>query len=118
MQAVKCAGHGTDTKRHWQFSKFIRPGYARVSITGVIPPGVLFSAYKGGNGTVVMVAINKGDTTESLPLSINGGTAPASMVPWVTAAQGELIPNTAVAVSAGSFAAVLAAKSVTTFVGQ
>ena len=112
---------GRDTKRHYvlgQFSKFIRPNYIRVSITGDIPSGVLLSAYKGDDGTVVIVAINKGSAAESVPLSFSGGIAPSSLVPWVTSASSNLASTTAVTVSNGSFTAVLSAKSVTTFVGK
>ena len=111
---------GADTKRRWtlgNYSKFVRPGYVRVDITGA-PSGVLASAYKGSDGTVVVVAINKNTSAVSLPITIAGGTAPAMMTPWVTSSTDNLISKTAVAVSGGSFTAALAANTVTTFVGK
>ena len=111
---------GADTKRHWtlgNYSKFVRPTYVRVDITGA-PSGVLASAYKGPDGTVVIVAINKNTSAVSLPITIAGGTAPAMMTPWVTSSTDNLISKTAVAVSGGSFTAALAATTVTTFVGK
>jgi glucuronoarabinoxylan endo-1,4-beta-xylanase len=113
--------NGTDTKRHYTFgnySKFIRPGYKRVDITGNVPAGVLLSAYTGSDGTVVVVAINKNTSAVTVPISIAGGTAPAMMTPTVTSSTDNLAAKTAVAVSGGSFMASLAATTVTTFVGK
>jgi len=111
---------GADTKRRWtlgNYSKFVRPTYVRVDITGA-PSGVLASAYKGPDGTVVIVAINKNTSAVSLPITIAGGTAPAMMTPWVTSSTDNLISKTAVAVTGGSFTAALGATTVTTFVGK
>jgi glucuronoarabinoxylan endo-1,4-beta-xylanase len=113
--------NGTDTKRHYtlgNFSKFIRPGYTRVDITGSIPTDVLLSAYKGTDGTVVVVAINKGAASASVPISISGGTAPTSLTPWVTSVNDDLVSKPAVTVSGGSFTAALDTMTVTTFVGK
>jgi O-glycosyl hydrolase len=109
---------GTDTKRHYvlgNFSKFIRPGYVRVAVSGTAPSNVLLSAYSG-SGTVVVVAINSGTSTASVPISIAGGTAPSSCTPWLTSASANLASQTAVSVSGGSFTASLPGPSVTTFV--
>jgi O-glycosyl hydrolase len=113
--------NGTVAKRLYtfgNFSKFIRPGYTRVDITGSIPTDVLLTAYKGTDGTVVIVAINKGTSSATVPISIAGGTAPASLTPWVTSSTENLVSKTAVTVSGGSFTATLAATSVATFVGK
>ncbi len=113
--------NGDDTKRHYTFgnySKFVRPGYVRVDVAGPIPTDVLLSAYKGDDGTVVVVAINKGKAAASVPITVAGGTAPAMMTPWVTSATDDLKSKTAFAVAAGKFTAELGATSVTTFVGK
>jgi glucuronoarabinoxylan endo-1,4-beta-xylanase len=113
--------NGTDTKRHYtfgNFTKFIRPGYVRVEVTGNSDANLLLSAYRGSDGTVVIVAINKGTTSASVPISITGGTAPTSLTPWVTSASDNLASKTAVSVSGGTFTASLASKTVTTFVGK
>jgi glucuronoarabinoxylan endo-1,4-beta-xylanase len=110
----------TDTKRHYtmgNYSKFVRPGYTRVEVTGAIPTDVLLSAYSG-DGNVVVVAINKGKADVSVPIAIAGGTAPTSMTPWVTSASDNLASKAAVTVSNGSFTAALGASTVTTFVGK
>jgi glucuronoarabinoxylan endo-1,4-beta-xylanase len=112
---------GADTQRHYtiaNYSRFVRPGYTRVDITGAAPADVLLSAYKGTDGTVVIVAINKGTAAASVPITISGGTAPAMLTPWVTSATDKLASKTAVAVSGGTFTAALASMTVTTFVGK
>jgi len=112
------ANGNADTKRHWtlgNYSKFVRPGYMRVEVSGSAPSNVLLSAYSGPN-TVVVVAINSGTSTVSVPISIAGGTAPASCTPWLTSATANLVSQTAVAVTGGAFSASLAGSSVTTFV--
>ena len=112
---------GTDTKRHWtlgNYSKFIRPGYTRVNITGDIPKGVLLSAYKGTDGAVVVVAIDSTSAPATVPITIAGGTSPASLTPWVTSATDNLKSGVAVSVTGNTFVATLAGKTVTTFVGK
>jgi len=109
---------GKDTKRHYtfgNFTKFIRPGYKRVEVTGKVPENVLLSAYSG-TGTVVVVAINKGSAEVKVPITIAGGTAPASCTPTVTSANDNLKSGTAVTVSDGVLTAELPATTVTTFV--
>ena len=110
---------GADTKRHYtigNFSKFVRPGYTRVEVTGNSNTNLLLSAYKGTDGTVVVVAINNGTSAVTVPISISGGTAPASCTPNVTSASANLTAGTAVTVSGGTFSASLAATTVTSFV--
>jgi glucuronoarabinoxylan endo-1,4-beta-xylanase len=99
------------------FSKFVRPGFVRVDITGSVPANVLLSAYRG-NGNLVIVAINKNTTTSTVPITISGGTA-TSMIPYQTTASASvnLAAQTAVTVSGGILNASLPATSVTTFVG-
>jgi len=111
---------GSDTKRHYTFgnyTKFIRPGYVRVDITGNVPNDVLLSAFKGTDGTVVVVAVNKGaDVT--VPITLAGAATPASMIPNVTSASLDLEPAAAVQVAGGILMASLPSKTVTTFVGK
>ena len=111
--------NGTDTKRHYtigNYSKFVRPGYTRVEVTGNSNANLLLSAYKGTDGTVVVVAINNGTSSVTVPISISGGTAPASCTPNVTSASANLTAGSPVTVTGGSFTATLAATTVTSFV--
>ncbi|MES1208462.1 MAG: glycoside hydrolase family 30 beta sandwich domain-containing protein [Pseudomonadota bacterium] len=108
------------TKRLWvmgNFSRFVRPGYMRVSTSGTAPSGVLVTAYKNPtDGTVVVVAIN--NNTAATPLSLYvSGAVPCSITPWVTSATDNLASQTPITVTNARFSATLAAQSVTTFVG-
>ena len=108
------------TKRLWvmgNFSRFVRPGYMRVSTSGTVPSGVLLTAYLNpADGTVAVVAIN--NNTASTPISLYvSGTVPCSITPWVTSATDSLASQSPITVSNGRFSATLAAQSVTTFVG-
>jgi glucuronoarabinoxylan endo-1,4-beta-xylanase len=114
--------NGTVAKRLYtlgNFSKFIRPGYTRVDISGSPPSGVELSAYKNpSDGTVVVVAINTGTSSVSMPIGIGGGTAPSQVTPWVTSANDDLASKAALPLSSSSFTATLGGKTVTTFVGK
>lgn len=110
--------NGTITKRYYtigNFSKFVRPGYVMVDVTGNSNPDVLLSAFTGSGG-VVVVAVNKGTSAVTMPITIAGGTAPASCIPNVTSATDNLKAGTAVPVTGGVLSASLAASTVTTFV--
>jgi glucuronoarabinoxylan endo-1,4-beta-xylanase len=109
------------TKRLWvmgNYSRFIRPGYMRVSTSGTVPSGVMLTAYKNpADGTVVVVAIN--NNTSSTPLSLYiSGVVPCTITPWVTSATDDLAAKTPITVSNARFSATLDAQSVTTFVGK
>ncbi len=109
------------TKRYYtfgNFTRYVRPGYHRVTVTGVFPDKVLVSAFTSDTGEVVIVAINETTSAQSIPLAFAGGTAPTMMVPFVTSGTqnwGEAAP---VAVAAGSLSMALEAMTVTTFVSQ
>lgn len=109
------------TKRFWtmgNFSRFVRPGYMRVSTTGTAPSGVLISAYTNtADGTVVLVAINSNATATPVSLFVSG-SAPCAFTPWVTSDTDSLAAKTAIATTNARFTATLDAKSVTTFVGK
>jgi glucuronoarabinoxylan endo-1,4-beta-xylanase len=109
------------TKRYYalgNYSKFVRPGATAVVVSGAAPTNILLSAYKGSDGTLSIVAINKGTTDATVPITISGGTAPAMLTPNVTSATANLSAGTAVAVSGGTFMAALPQMTITTFVGK
>jgi len=107
------------TKRAYtlgNYSKFVRPGYIMVDVTGNSNASLLLSAFKGTDGTVAVVAVNKGTSAATVPITIAGGTAPASCTPYVTSSSDNLAAKTAVTATGGTFTASLAATTVTTFV--
>ena len=65
------------------YSRFVRPGFMRVSTSGTVPSGVLLTAYTiPADGTVAVVAVNN---TSAANLSVFiTGAAPCSMTPYVT----------------------------------
>jgi glucuronoarabinoxylan endo-1,4-beta-xylanase len=96
-----------------QFSKFIQPGYVRVSATASPAPDVYVSAYSG-NGKDVIVVINAGTST---PLAFTlKNTSVTSMTPYQTTSGGGLAQQTAISVSNGQFTYTLPAQSITTLV--
>jgi glucuronoarabinoxylan endo-1,4-beta-xylanase len=109
------------TKRLWvlgNYSRFVRPGFVRVSTSGTVPSKVFVSAYKSpADGTVAVVAINTNTTATPLSLYISG-VVPCSITPWVTSAADNLASKAAITVSNARFTATLDAQSVTTFVGK
>ncbi|HEX3030071.1 MAG TPA: carbohydrate-binding protein, partial [Clostridia bacterium] len=99
-----------------QFSKFVRNGYYRVDATANPNTNVYVSGYKG-DGKVVIVAINKGNSAVSQNFVLkNGATSQVSS--WVTDGSRNIAAGSNVTVSNGSFTAQLPAQSVTTFVGD
>ncbi len=111
---------GAVAKRYYTFgnySKFVRPGQVMVDVTGNSNTNLLLSAFKGASdNTVVVVAINKGTSAATVPITIAGGTAPSSCTPYVTSSSDNLKAGTAVSVTNATFSATLAGTSVTTFV--
>jgi glucuronoarabinoxylan endo-1,4-beta-xylanase len=108
------------TKRFWimgNFSRFVRPGFMRVTTSGTAPSGVQVSAYTHqADGTVAIVAINNNASATQLPLFISG-IVPCTMTPWVTSATDSIVSKSPITVSSARFSVSLEAKSVTTLVG-
>ena len=121
MDRDSLTGTIRDSKMLWalgHYSRFVRPGYVRVSTSGTVPAGVLLTAYKNpADGTVVVVAVN--NNTAATPLSLYiSGVVPCSITPWVTSATDNLVSKSPITVSDARFSATLGAQSVTTFVGK
>jgi glucuronoarabinoxylan endo-1,4-beta-xylanase len=103
------------------FSKYVRPGYYRVDVTGAPTPSsskplvVAFSNLS--DGTVAIVVVN-GGSAQQASFFVAGTAWPASVTPYVTTSSSKLAAGTAIAVTTGRFSASLDAQSVTTFVGK
>jgi glucuronoarabinoxylan endo-1,4-beta-xylanase len=115
-------GSTTNTpKRLWtmgNYSKFVRPGYVRVDVSGKVPAGVLITAFQNPTDhTVVVVAINNNNAATSTTLFVEGAGWPTKFTPWLTSASANLTAQTVATVTNAAFTTSLAAKSVTTFVG-
>ena len=116
-----CNSGGTPTKTLYtigNFSKFIRPGFTRIGCTEVPNAGVSVSAYYGSTaGKVVVVAINNNNSTQSETINLTGLSA-STVYPWITDSTRNLVQQTSVAVSGGSFTYTLPAQSVVSFVAS
>jgi glucuronoarabinoxylan endo-1,4-beta-xylanase len=103
------------------FSKFVRPGYYRIDVSGAPRPSgtvPLVAAFSNlSDGTVAIVVVN-GGSAQQASFFVAGTSWPASVTPYVTTTTSKLAAGTAIPVSGGRFSASLAAQSVTTFVGK
>jgi glucuronoarabinoxylan endo-1,4-beta-xylanase len=111
--------NGNVTKKGYvmsQYAKFVRPGFYRVAATSTPLPNVYVTAYKDGS-KIVIVALNMGSTSATLPFILQNGTA-TSFTPYVTSAVKNCLQGTSIPVSGSSFTATLDPSSVTTFVSN
>ncbi len=109
-----------------QYSKFIQPGFVRVSATATPVTGVFLSAYNytGSNNYAdhyVIVAINTTTSAQNIAFTLNDNGNPdasvTSLTPYEsTSATSGLVPQSAVPVSSGQFTFALPAQSIVTFV--
>jgi O-glycosyl hydrolase len=100
-----------------QYSKFIQPGYVRVSATATPLAGVYVSAYTNSSPAhYVIVAINSNTTSESLGFALSNGSGVTSLTPYQSTSAAGLAAQTAVTVTGGQFNYTLPAQSIVTFV--
>jgi glucuronoarabinoxylan endo-1,4-beta-xylanase len=100
------------------FSKFVRPGYVRVGISGAPSSVQIVPFVSQTDGTVAIVALNSGTSAQQVSFFVSGSAWPGTVTPYVTSASSNLAAGTAITVSGGRFSGSLAAQSVTTFVGR
>jgi glucuronoarabinoxylan endo-1,4-beta-xylanase len=96
------------------FSKWVRPGYSRITATANPQSNVYITAFKSGS-RIVIVAINKNSSAVFHPFTIRDiGSATAST--WLTNENATLAHYNDFTISNGSFDAQLPARSIRTFV--
>jgi glucuronoarabinoxylan endo-1,4-beta-xylanase len=100
------------------FSKFVRPGYVRVGITGAPSAVQIVPFVNPSDGTLAIVALNSGSSAQNVSFFVSGAGWPGTVTPHVTSASANLTAGTAITAEAGRFSGSLAAQSVTTFVGK
>lgn len=110
------------TKRLWvmgNFSRFVRPDFYRVDVTGPVPSGISVVAFQNpADATVAVVAINTNTSSTTVPFFVAGTQWPAQVTPWVTSDSENLGSHPAITVTGANFSATLGGQSVTTFVGH
>ena len=103
------------------FSKFVRPGYYRVDVSGAAKPSgtvPLVVAFTNLPDATVAIVVVNGGSAQNVSFFVSGTAWPASVTPYVTTRSSKLAAGTAISVSGARFSASLAAQSVTTFVGK
>jgi len=112
-------GTNQPSKRLWimgNFSRYVRPGFVRVSATASPTSGVSVSAYyKASADSLAIVAINTNTSATSQDFTISGVTG-NSVVPVITDGTRSLVAQTAITVSGNAFTYSLPSQSVTTLV--
>jgi len=99
-----------------QYSKFIQPGFVRVSATAIPVAGVYVSAYSNASPAhYVIVAINSNTTSESLSFVLSNGSGVTSLTPYQSTSSAGLAAQTAITISSGQFSYTLPAQSIVTF---
>ena len=99
------------------YSKFVRPGYVMVGVSGGTP-NVSVSAFKNpSTGAFVIVAINQ-NGTDAPQTVVMSGLSSTSVTPWVTSSTLDLAQQANLTVVNGSFTTMLPGYSVTTFVSN
>lgn len=100
-----------------QFSRFVRPGFNRVSATNT--GGVLVTAYRNTNDqSFVVVAVNPTAFVLTSTFALQNLDGVASVTPWITSPDLSLAAQSSVPLAGASFTYALPALSVVTFVGQ
>ena len=99
-----------------QYSKFIQPGFVRVSATATPVAGVYVSAYSNASPShYAIVVINSNTTSEALSFSLSNGSGVTSLTPYESTSSLSLAAQSAVPVSSGQFNYTLPAQSIVTF---
>ncbi|MBP0966569.1 MAG: endo-xylanase, partial [Oscillospiraceae bacterium] len=109
---------GTISKRGYcmaQYSKWVRPGAVRIDAIESPENNVLVSAYKNTDGSIAVVAINKGSNSASETFSVKGASI-SSVKGYRTSSNENIKDIGSISASGSSFSAQLPGNSVTTFV--
>ncbi|MBN2440254.1 MAG: hypothetical protein JXJ04_02885 [Spirochaetales bacterium] len=97
------------------FSRFVRPGWYRITTSTTSSNGVSISAFKNTQtNDFAIVALNENGSTQTRTFTLNGHSVD-SVTPYVTSSNSNLAEGSSISVSNGSFTASLPANSVTTF---
>jgi glucuronoarabinoxylan endo-1,4-beta-xylanase len=103
------------------YSKFVRPGYYRVDVSGAAKPSgsvPLVVAFTNLQDATVAIVVVNGGGAQNVSFFVGGTAWPASVTPYVTTTSSKLAAGTPISVSGARFSASLAGQSVTTFVGK
>jgi glucuronoarabinoxylan endo-1,4-beta-xylanase len=100
-----------------QYARFVRPGFIRVGASQPQVDGVEVSAFKNGNGKVVVVAVNSATATRNVNLDVFGSCV-QTFDRFTTSQTKNVADDGDVTLNNGRAGVTLDAQSVTTFVSQ
>jgi O-glycosyl hydrolase len=100
-----------------QYAQHVRPGYSRVVATERPYHDVLVTAYKGGDGKLVVVAVNNGAQQRRVDLKF-AANAPRTLARYTTSATASQQYAGELAVTNGAASVILEPLSVSTLVNQ
>jgi O-glycosyl hydrolase len=102
--------------RLWAFanySRFVRPGAVRIGASSA-DGDLEVTAFRNGNGSVAVVALNTATTAQAATFSLQGAGGSQAR-PYLTDAAHEVAAQPAIPVSNGSFTATLPARALVTY---
>jgi glucuronoarabinoxylan endo-1,4-beta-xylanase len=109
------------SKRYYaigQWSKFVRPGWARIDATANPANGIYVTAFKeDSSGNFAVVAVNQNSASVNVEFSLTGFPSANSVTPTVTSASASLEDQANVNISNDTFSYALPGTSITTFHG-
>src|ERR1700677_1500482 len=109
----------TPSGRLWafgNFSRFVRPGAVRIAAT-TSDSNLTLDAFKNTNGTVSVVAMNTGTSTDPLTFNLDdtGVANGAPVPPYLRNSSRHLPAQSTTTVSSGAFSYTMPARSLVTF---
>jgi O-glycosyl hydrolase len=109
----------TPSGRLWafgNFSRYVQPGAVRIAAT-TSDSNLTLDAFKNTNGTVTVVAMNTGTSTDPVTFNLNGtGVANgATVTPYLSNSSSDIAAQAATTVASGAFSYTMPARSLVTF---
>jgi O-glycosyl hydrolase len=110
----------TPSGRLWafgNFSRFVRPGAVRIGAS-TSDGNLTMDAFKNTDGTVSVVVLNTGSSSDTVGYSLSGTGTPngATVTPYLTNASSSIAAQPATSVSGGAFTGTIPARSLVTYV--
>jgi O-glycosyl hydrolase len=109
----------TPSGRLWafgNFSRFVRPGAVRIAAT-TSDSNLTLDAFKNTNGTVSVVAMNTGTSTDPLTFNLDdtGVANGATVTPYLSNSSSDIATQATTTVASGAFSYTMPARSLVTF---
>jgi len=96
-----------------QYSKFVRPGYVKLSVNPTSNNNIYVTAFKNGNSFAVVV-VNRNGNNANVSVNLSGSSISGTVQVWVTSSNYNLQQQTSVQANGGMITFSSLANSVTT----